>query len=269
MGRLGLRRGSLLRVERLCDLVTVAKPGLRAGDFLMNRAIRVLPEISGSGQVLPISTVVWRAASREETFRSVCWNSIFLVPVLDKFGINDPVHPFGWTLSFEMWFYVLFALLLLFIPGRRVPLTLIGASHGRWLFRFGPPGCLVSAFIHGARNSQWVAEPMRSPPPRGEHVLAVRRRDRAAGMGRGDLRVLGWDGRIRMEPDLSALRALVWGVHFPCSLGCVLEPRPRSGRLTDFGVALGKRLTQSIWFNLWCLRPCREFSPRLRPGDGR
>lgn len=227
--------------------MTAAKPGLRAGDFLMNRAIRVLPVFWLASLPYFYRCLAGGIAGGDISFR-VLWNSIFLVPVLDKFGINDPVHPFGWTLSFEMWFYVLFALLLLFIPGRRVPLTLIG------VFALG--AVIPFVWTAGWKFPYFAFHPLCWEFAMGCGAYEITRRFRLAprhavslfvvgivllGWGAATFEYLGWHGRIRMEPDLSALRALVWGVpSFLLVLACVwLEPLLRSGRLTDFGVALG------------------------------
>jgi peptidoglycan/LPS O-acetylase OafA/YrhL len=178
----------------------------------------------------------------------VLWNSIFLVPVFDKLGINDPVHPFGWTLSIEMWFYVLFGLLLLFVPGRRVPLTLIvvfvlGAVipfvwTADWKFPYFAfhPLCWEFAMGCGAYE---ITRRFRVAPQRAAILLLV-------GIvflswGAATFEHLGWHGRIRMEPALSAQRAVLWGgPAFLIVIASVwLEPLLRSGRLTNFLVTLG------------------------------
>ncbi len=227
--------------------MSAGKPGLRADSFLKNRAIRVMPVFWLASLLYLYRLLTVGIAGGDISFR-VLWNSIFLVPVFDKFAINDPAHPFGWTLSFEMWFYVLFAFLLLFVRGQRVPLTLIvvfalGAmipfvwtADWKFLYFAFHPLCWEFAMGCGAYE---ITRRFRVSPQRAASLLLLG--VVFLGWGAATFEHLGWHGRIRMEPVLSAQRALLWGLPaFLIVIACVwLEPVMPRGRLTNFLVALG------------------------------
>jgi peptidoglycan/LPS O-acetylase OafA/YrhL len=91
--------------------VTYSKPsGLsHAGLFLTKRIIRVVPAYWFYTFVMVLLLLVVPQAFRDTTFdlvRSV--KSLFFIPQ-DQL----PIHSIGWTLNYEMYFYLLFALFLL------------------------------------------------------------------------------------------------------------------------------------------------------------
>jgi exopolysaccharide production protein ExoZ len=97
------------------------------------------------------------------------WNGLFYLPIFDWRDYTEPPLAVGWSLSFEMWFYVVFALLLLRWKPRKVALILpilfaIGAPlmtlyQGAWYFprfMFHP---FVMEFAFGCMvylTQQWV-----------------------------------------------------------------------------------------------------------------
>ena len=205
--------------------MTATRHQPEAGGFLKHRVIRILPLYLILS--LPYFWEVVRGgfAGGDIPFRQL-WNSVMMVPILDKFAINDPVHPFGWTLSFEMWFYTLFAILLLVVPAKRIPWVMIGlfaitaplpffwdmdwkfpyfAFHPLcWEFAFG---CL--AFKLTGRFKPGVS--LACAVLIGSSAVLIT-----------NVQIfewLGWHGRVRMVPEDSALRALLWGLP---SMGIVM-----------------------------------------------
>jgi len=81
--------------------------------------------------------------SRTLSFPSI-WNGVFYLPIFDFDRYTSPPLDIGWTLSFEMWFYSAFALLLNFWNPKKVALLLpmlflagtgiITCYHGSWFF---------------------------------------------------------------------------------------------------------------------------------------
>ncbi|QJE94280.1 acyltransferase family protein [Luteolibacter luteus] len=216
--------------------------------FLTNRIIRVMPLYWLATLPFLIPAVTKAVAKGDLPFRTI-WNSIFLVPVLDKLGINDPAHPFGWTLSFEMWFYVLFSLLLVALPARKVPWALIAIFAVSaplpflwklsWKFPYFAfhPMCWEFAMGCGA---YLLTRKARLGPKTALAMLVL---------GTGLLlstallfEYLGWHNSIRMVPVLSAQRALFWGVPaFLIVVSCVwCEPLlPKRNPVVRLLVELG------------------------------
>ncbi len=72
------------------------------------------------------------------------WNGLFYLPIFDFGDYTEPPLGAGWTLSFEIWFYTVFALLLnLWKPARvalLLPISFLAGSiamifyHGYWYF---------------------------------------------------------------------------------------------------------------------------------------
>jgi len=86
-----------------------------AGRFFWNRLTRVAPFYSLTSIACLLLMVV---KGRCPEFSNL-WNSFFYLPLFDVKEWSVPVNNFGWSLSFEMWFYTLFAALLLkFSPGK-------------------------------------------------------------------------------------------------------------------------------------------------------
>lgn len=54
--------------------------------------------------------------------RQLC-NSFLFLPLLDFSYFTNPLHPYGWTLCFEVWFYLTFAVFIKLTSGRKAPIV--------------------------------------------------------------------------------------------------------------------------------------------------
>ena len=75
--------------------------------FLTNRLCRIAPFYWLMSAPLALGDVFFRHLN----WRALA-NSITFIPLLDFNVFQDPIHGCGWTLSFEFWFYSLFAALI-------------------------------------------------------------------------------------------------------------------------------------------------------------
>lgn len=76
--------------------------------FFVNRFARVVP------YYWLVSLVIWlpKLAHRDSIDPAQIWNSFAFFPIFDRTGYTNPIHPYGWSLGFEIWFYLLFGTLL-------------------------------------------------------------------------------------------------------------------------------------------------------------
>ncbi len=146
------------------------------------------------------------------------WNGLFYLPIFDWNDYSEPPLGAGWTLSFEMWFYVAFALLLNIGSPRKIAICLpiffsIGAAimtlyDGSWYFPrflFHPfvlefaLGCIVfhtQKWVTGRASCLLLAGGIFS-------MLAFSRHTGS----------LGWHMvLLSSRLDLAWLRVLLWGL---------------------------------------------------------
>jgi exopolysaccharide production protein ExoZ len=109
-------------------------PVRRATDFFMRRLIRIAPMY---WLATSVNLAVLLAAASLVLHSTLDWPSIGLsylfLPSRNEDGIVEPLLGVGWTLIFEMFFYVIFALALL-RPRHRV--LLVGATLSFFAFGF-------------------------------------------------------------------------------------------------------------------------------------
>jgi exopolysaccharide production protein ExoZ len=99
---------------------TYAQRPLSPGGFLLNRVIRVVPLYWTFTILLFVVAVVsgypLMQASRPTTIQFL--QSLVFVPFRQASGVVEPLYFLGWTLNYEMMFYVLFALAIALGRGR-------------------------------------------------------------------------------------------------------------------------------------------------------
>jgi exopolysaccharide production protein ExoZ len=202
--------------------------------FLWRRVLRIVPLywLLTALKLLLISA----HPSLSVHARPSLWNvtsSFVFIPSLNASGEIRPLIPLGWTLSFEMLFYVVFALALTARQGLLrvlVPticvLALVGWTRpGSWPIWTSLADPIVLEFLMGVGIARLVLGGLRL----------------AAGASFG-LLVAGGAGLILLEPGTTSLtmRWLVWGV--PAAmivLGTVALEREYGHRLPRWLLLLG------------------------------
>ena len=126
-----------------------------AAGFLLDRALRVLPLY-----FLLSSIFVAKCFFEGEAISAAIWvNSVLFLPLLDVQTYTNPLHPYGWSIAYEMWFYFLVAALMPVVAKARAGLACAGllAAGGvvvaigydaPWMlprFLFGPLGLEFAA----------------------------------------------------------------------------------------------------------------------------
>jgi len=121
--------------------LTACKRHHRPNDFILARLARVSP-------LYLIYVLLFLAAKgallgKTDSFSAI-WNGFFYLPIFDWKDFSWPPGGLGWSLSFEMWFYVVFTLLLFVQPPKKVAtilplLFIVGAPldilyRGDWYF---------------------------------------------------------------------------------------------------------------------------------------
>ncbi len=100
--------------------MTGSKPSSTTGSFLLQRFLRVAPFY-----YLMTSVVLYQALFYKGLSFDRIWNSFAFLPLFDSGKFTNPIHEFGWSLCFEMTFYLVFAAIL--VLARNRVLTLLPA----------------------------------------------------------------------------------------------------------------------------------------------
>jgi peptidoglycan/LPS O-acetylase OafA/YrhL len=188
---------------------TVESRQPRALEFLLERAVRVVP-------------LYWLASAfmlvvQPERSPSALTTLAFL-PLGGGGRWHDPAHPYGWSISLEMWFYLVMATGLL-VARRRAAMLCVaalgacvvvavtaysGLDYWHWYFpRFA--GCpLALEFMAGILLQRW-----RAHLPPAWLLLPLAAGLFVAGLGQD---VFGLHLIILNEPPVALSRTLAWGV---------------------------------------------------------
>lgn len=86
--------------------------------FLMDRFFRVLPLYILMSFVIGAKRIL---IGEGVTINAIV-NSVLFLPILDAGRYTNTIHPYGWSIAYEMWFYLLLSIALLFSSGRRASL---------------------------------------------------------------------------------------------------------------------------------------------------
>ena len=135
-----------------------AARAVSARAFMADRMLRVLPLYFA----VSAAFVAKRVLSGEGLTADLVVNSVLFLPLLEMDDYSGTVHPYGWSIAYEMWFYGLLALLLGSVAKTGVVAVMLCATvlsvgcvvtslayNGAWLlprFVFGP---LVLEFAAG------------------------------------------------------------------------------------------------------------------------
>ncbi len=186
---------------------------------MKQRLIRVLPLYWIISAPLLISYIYKSISEKHFNIRFIRDN-ILLFPLWDKFAVAYPLLIVGWSLYFEMWFYVLFAILLIFISAKNVPFSIAGILlvfssvaflwNGTWhfpAFAFHPfcwefaMGCIAYEISKSWSPSNLL--PLYSMLALGLLLLIYTA---------SHYESLGEAWITRESPSRSAIRSIIWGI---------------------------------------------------------
>ena len=109
--------------------------------FFMHRVIRIVPLYWLVTGLYLLIAVIIPAFDKGYSFNMVA-ASLFFIPYMKPEGVMQPIVGQGWTLNYEMMFYVIFALAV--VGSRQVAVaialsTLVGACIAGWALQPLPP----------------------------------------------------------------------------------------------------------------------------------
>jgi exopolysaccharide production protein ExoZ len=202
--------------------LTAARRGHEWRGFIVDRFARIAPIY-----FLLSSVFLVRAIVHQQLDGPLLWNTYAFLPAFDMNEMTQPAHPYGWTLSFEMAFYLGFAAILAAVGGERARIILpciltAGVTacalwyRSAWFlptFLFHPlvlefsAGCLL---FHFRRH-------LTGRVALGMSVLAAALIVPAFNHGE-----LGWHTHVLTDLHLGLLRAGLWGSFAVCIVGMVV-----------------------------------------------
>jgi peptidoglycan/LPS O-acetylase OafA/YrhL len=179
--------------------------------FLTNRLCRIVPFYWLMSAPLAVALMIRHV---ELNLHSAA-NTVLFIPLFDFRAFQLPIHGFGWTLSFEFWFYTLFAALL----------ALLGS---RALIVISPLLAILCVLVHFGYKGAWFTPNFLFNPFTLEFaagVLLYRARKfgsiwtlaasliLVAILGWATLKTeaLGWHLQVLADPLLGFKRDLIWG----------------------------------------------------------
>src|SRR5262245_6975040 len=100
--------------------LTLDRPGMTWRGFLAARVARVVPVYF----VFTLACLVIPAVICVPLSGRVVADSFLFLPLFDTDRFAGTIHPYGWTLSFEIWFYLVATVLAVVAGARAVPVRL-------------------------------------------------------------------------------------------------------------------------------------------------
>jgi exopolysaccharide production protein ExoZ len=240
--------------------LTLDRPGATWRSFLAARIARVVPIYFVFTLIcLAIPVVVCVPVTR-----NVLVNSFAFLPVLDSGRFSGTVHPYGWTLCFELWFYLAATVTAAIAGPRVVPACLIA------IFGIGPLLWLAIGYDHPWYLPRFVLSPMVVEFALGGVAYRLTRRARgrwagaatlaagvaglAIGAFRGDR--LAVYSEVLANPAVALERVVCWGLpSFLIVTGTAAVERAGGWRGRRVAAALG-----AISFSLYLVQPIMLFA---------
>lgn len=178
--------------------------------FLTNRLCRIAPFYWLMSAPLAVMLYFFSHL----TWQSLL-NSIVFIPLLDFHHFSSPANSFGWTLSFEFWFYTFFAVLM----------AILGA---RALVVMAPLMAILCLIVGIGYRGAWITpsflfHPLTLEFAAGSVIYQIRRLCGAKTMAISALLMLalgwmvlqtqslGWQFNVLASPALGFKRACIWG----------------------------------------------------------
>jgi peptidoglycan/LPS O-acetylase OafA/YrhL len=209
--------------------LTAARLGKNWQAFLANRISRIVPFYLLISCFMLVRLVALSGNLRVclQDYREI-FNSFFFLPLLDRGGFTTPMCSNGWTLSFEFWFYLSFAILMSQIgqrAGKALPavmatgvaITAICYHSDNWFlpkFLFHPltlefcAGCLLYQLRNWMGLKMLVLLSLLLPA-----FLFWSNREQS----------LGQHWQVLNQVSLGLLRAGLWGGFAVCLVGVVTQ----------------------------------------------
>jgi exopolysaccharide production protein ExoZ len=232
--------------------------GFSGARFFENRITRVAPLY----WLTSIPLLAAMVKSGRPVSHGSLIDSFLFLPLADFGGLSRDINPMGWSLSFELWFYVLFTIALLAVRQHawRAVLAVLLASS-----------LLVGLFYQG----NWLFPRFAASPLTwefGAGMLIYKLRDRIhplvvvlAAVGTVVLAVLGWIAGEARDPfgdyvaDYGAAvrRAATWGLLGVCLVTLVVHRDRKQGvrwpkpllRLGDYSYSLYLIQPYGLWIS--------------------
>lgn len=197
------------------------------------------------------------------------WNSFLFLPLFDLTHLSNPLHEFGWTLCFEVWFYVVFAVALCFAGAR-----LAWAYTACFL---GVGAALIYCFYRGS----WFFPAFAFNPMVIQFVFGVLIYKFRTRIGRRlgciaavsaillfiavfETTELGWYSRVLSDRDLSLQRGLIWGGFAACLVVVILALENMNfSKWPAWGVYIG-----DASFSIYLIQPFAIRATRRLVGGG-
>lgn len=181
--------------------------------FLVHRIARVVPYF---WVVTACFLLIKGSAYFQHIMPAQVFNTLLFLPVLDFGEFVNPLHPYGWTLCFEMWFYLAFASLLFVCKTRAKKVLMVALAilcigfslfyKGKWVlphFIFSP---MVIEFCSGMVLYSFYDRLITKRNAIIASILCV-----AAFVGVLHTEALGWYNHILASAGLAWQRFFVWG----------------------------------------------------------
>jgi exopolysaccharide production protein ExoZ len=230
--------------------------------FAVNRFTRVVPYY----YLLTIPLIVISIYKGYDSNFNTLWNSFFFLPIFDFGRFENPYHPYGWTLCFELWFYVVFGILLALLKEKAIPalpivfviatIAIFITYNGDWKLPsvlFNPitlefaAGVILYKFISNLRYAA-LALFLICAPLLFYFVIKTG--------------YLGYHIEMLSDKSLGLRRAMIWGSASACLVGAFLAmDNVRAVSWPNWLIALG-----DASFSLYLIQPyALTFTKKLSP----
>jgi exopolysaccharide production protein ExoZ len=196
--------------------LTLDRPGMTWRAFVAARVARVVPVYF----VFTLACLVIPAVVCVQLTPKVVADSFLFLPLFDADRFAGTIHPYGWTLSFEIWFYLVATVTAVIAGPRAVPvrlaalfiagvLVLFVVGYDRaWYFPRFALCPMVVEFALGCVAYRITCRPV--PLGVGLAILAVGLAGIVLGSFRGDR--LAIYAAVLSDPGLALERVAYWGL---------------------------------------------------------
>ena len=237
--------------------LTLSKPAVTPQSFLLARLARILPLY-----LVATSLCLMVPAMRSHAITTpILVTTVTFLPLLGDALDPRTVHPFGWTLCYEMGFYLVATSLTAAVGGRRA----VGAMIA--LFALAPLAFTAAGPVPGWAFPNFALSPMviefalgllayrltdAIPRRAGWALLALAAVGTAHGFAT-NREIFGYHGFVIADPRLGLARVTTWGLPaFACVLGTACLDRAGTFQpVARLATAVG-----ALSYSLYLVQPC-------------